>query len=302
MIELEKTELFRKSQIEVFFRIVTFFAIIYILFSIVSQWREISEWRPDKVTTFILFILVGIYGVCLFLLAEMWHRLILIVSDKSLPRSLTYPSYTETQVAKYLPGNVFHLIGRHAFLSSRGLKHRQLVRAVALEVGFLIGGAGIIAAAGLFLRYTSIAGYPILVPTIFSMIGLVVVATFFLTKPTEKIEHLFRRGVTILALTTVFFLCQGLIFYTICLLISPSAEIISVPSAALSWMAGYIVPGAPGGLGVRELVLLTLGNSGLGKSELLIAVALFRVIAILGDLVCFVLGRVFVRWLHSGQL
>lgn len=291
MIKLEKAELVRKHFLKIFFRVVTFLAIIYIFFAIVSQWRGISEWRPDKVTTLILFILAGIYGSCLFLLAEMWHRLILIVSNKSLPRSLTYSSYTETQVAKYLPGNVFHLIGRHAFLSSHGLKHRQLARAVVLEIGFLLGGAGIIAAAGLFLSNTSITEHSISILAILTMVGFAVVAIFFLNTPTGKIAKLFGNGIIVLALTTVFFLCQGLIFFSICLLISPSAEIIAVPSAALSWMAGYIVPGAPGGLGIREFVLLALGSSGLNNAELLIAVALFRAIAILGDLVCFALGR-----------
>ena len=112
MIELGINGTLNRGLLKFIFRVATFLTLIYTFLAIVGQWQEIPEWRPDLFTVSILVVLVGLYGASLFFLAEMWHRLIQAVSGKPLSRSLTLPSYTETQIAKYLPGNVFHLIGR----------------------------------------------------------------------------------------------------------------------------------------------------------------------------------------------
>lgn len=277
------------------FRVATLLALIYIFLAIAKQWEEISEWRPDLLTVFVLVVLIAIYGASLFLLAEMWHRLIQVVSGKSLSRNLTLPSYTETQIAKYLPGNVFHLIGRHTFLSSHGFEHRQLARAFVLEVVCLIFGAGIVAATGFLLVGDGIGGNPLMILGMLGLLLLTLISVFAFTKLTSSKIAPFEIDIITVALSVVFFTCQGLIFYTICSLISSSADFFAVPSTALSWIAGYVVPGAPGGLGIRELVQLTLGNLGLSAPEVLIAITLFRGVTILGDVVCFITGRIILR-------
>ena len=55
----------------------------------------------------------------------------------------------------------------------------------------------------------------------------------------------------------------------------------------LAWLAGYIIPGAPGGIGVRESALVLLLAGGAGDSNAL-ALALglgMRCVNILGDLI-----------------
>lgn len=277
------------------FRVATFLALIYIFLAIVEQWQEISEWRPDLFTVSTLVVLVGLYGASLFFLAEMWHRLTQAVSGKPLSRSLTLSSYSETQIAKYLPGNVFHLIGRHTFLSSNGLEHPLLARAFMLEVGFLICGAGIVASVGLLFSEGTIIGYSMTVLGVFGLAILALIAVFVFTILTRSAVPRYGIGLIEIALSSTFFLCQGLIFFTICRLISPTAEFFAVPSTALSWIAGYVVPGAPGGLGIREFVQLTLNNLGLRAPEALIAITLFRGVTILGDVMCFIIGRIFLK-------
>ena len=60
----------------------------------------------------------------------------------------------------------------------------------------------------------------------------------------------------------------------------------------IAWIAGFVVPGAPGGLGPREAALVTLSAPSLGEPNALLAVALFRCVTLSGDVVCFLLGRV----------
>ena len=53
----------------------------------------------------------------------------------------------------------------------------------------------------------------------------------------------------------------------------------------LAWLAGFIVPVAPGGLGVREAALLALAGGGVPAAGLMAATLALRVSSIAGDLV-----------------
>ena len=63
-----------------------------------------------------------------------------------------------------------------------------------------------------------------------------------------------------------------------------------VGMAALAWMAGFVTPGAPAGLGVREAVLLALLERLLTPQQALLVVVLWRVVTTLGDVVFFGIG------------
>jgi uncharacterized membrane protein YbhN (UPF0104 family) len=60
-----------------------------------------------------------------------------------------------------------------------------------------------------------------------------------------------------------------------------------VGAFVLAWLLGLITPGAPAGMGVRELVLLGLLSPFLPQSTILLATVLGRVVTIGGDLLFF---------------
>lgn len=59
---------------------------------------------------------------------------------------------------------------------------------------------------------------------------------------------------------------------------------------AIAWLAGYLVPGAPGGLGVREAMMVLLLSPVLGAGTAVGLSVTLRVTTTLGDAVAFVLG------------
>jgi glycosyltransferase 2 family protein len=65
-------------------------------------------------------------------------------------------------------------------------------------------------------------------------------------------------------------------------------------SYILAWLVGLVTPGAPAGMGVRELVLLFLLSDQLSETVLLLAVILGRMVTVTGDLFFFIL-IVFIR-------
>jgi uncharacterized membrane protein YbhN (UPF0104 family) len=52
----------------------------------------------------------------------------------------------------------------------------------------------------------------------------------------------------------------------------------------LAWLAGFVVPVAPGGIGIREAALLALAGTGLPAAGLMAATLALRASSIAGDL------------------
>jgi uncharacterized membrane protein YbhN (UPF0104 family) len=106
----------------------------------------------------------------------------------------------------------------------------------------------------------------------------------------------------------VYFLIYGTVPWLVLLLrtgevgLCPFGYVISVFAA--SWLVGFITPGAPGGIGVRETALI-LGLTPAAGEPLSVAVALLaRIMSLIGDLLFFSLACVVrVNQLeHSGPM
>ena len=62
---------------------------------------------------------------------------------------------------------------------------------------------------------------------------------------------------------------------------------------SVSWVLGYIVPGASGGIGVRESILIILLSSYFMKADVLVFTVLSRVITLLGEILSFAYARLY---------
>jgi hypothetical protein len=81
-----------------------------------------------------------LYGLSGFLLSAAWRQ-ILAVERPPGPAARYHAVYGRTQIAKYLPGNVFHFVGRQVL--GRELAHSQAALALAslLEAMLLVAVA-----------------------------------------------------------------------------------------------------------------------------------------------------------------
>src|ERR1700722_16592861 len=64
--------------------------------------------------------------------------------ERPIPWEAAWPIYGKTQIAKYIPGNIFHFAGRHVLSAREGVPHSLLVAAAALEVLMLLLAATLI--------------------------------------------------------------------------------------------------------------------------------------------------------------
>jgi glycosyltransferase 2 family protein len=182
--------------------------------------------------------------------------------------------FFQAQLGKYIPGSIWQYAGRAAVARSHGLPVRAVALSLPIEFvsaavaagatgAFLLGwwGAAVVAAAAIVLL---VLGRPARVRA--------------LTVPTTLRATLLYVPVWLL-LGVSFWLCaRGLVSV-------PVEDLAFYMGAfAIGWLAGLLAVYAPGGLGVREAVLVALLSGRIGAADALVAAAASRLILILADL------------------
>ena len=290
---------------------------IFALFFVVRRllkidWSGIVTGR--NLLRFVLYVLV--YTLIVLVSFFPWRILVGIFTGKgqSLAKHDTVFCYvfTKANILKYVPGNVFQYVGRNEAASILGLDHANVAMATVSEV-VLMAAASALCSLLLIGPYTvqylkEHIGNILLLGM--AALGLIVLAGFILYKwKREKLLEYVRdykaillKKETAVRLLGVFliyfsiFLCIGLLFIAVMNLCGEvdlplSGYGMVIGGFILSWLAGYITPGAPGGIGVREMIMtVVFSGSTLVSSEMIVtASALYRVINILGDIAAFVI-------------
>jgi glycosyltransferase 2 family protein len=206
--------------------------------------------------------------------------------------------YALSQAMKYLPGNVMHFAGRHAMGRRLGAPHRLLILAAAAEVLLLlVAGAAISLLAGPGIADAIAASTGLPMPGF----GLLVPAGLALAVAIARVGRWLAgrmrahgltwdrlRGPLLIAggLYVSFFFGCGLVgawLLAFALGVALPLVLLVTGALALAWTVGFLTPGAPAGLGVREIVLATILSPFLGATGALALAALYRITTVAGD-------------------
>jgi len=68
----------------------------------------------------------------------------------------------------------------------------------------------------------------------------------------------------------------------------------------LAWLAGFLAPGAPSGLGIREAVMMMFLTGLVYDDILLAALIIHRVVTMVGDVFAYFIGLIFVKFTKKG--
>lgn len=235
------------------------------------------------------------YAAAVVLLSLQWS---LLVAGRI--RSAVVASYMVAQFGKYIPGNVFQFVGRHALGRELGIAHAVLARAALYEIAFLVSAAGVV--AGLFVDVVP-QGLEWLRPLLAAggaaglaaMLALPRLGSHPLLLPMPP--HLWAR---LVVGYLAFFAAFGLL-YVGCLALFGVAAGFGAPTgaAALGWILGFVVPGAPAGAGLREATMALVPTGTPAQAAAVLgAIVAFRVVTMGGDFIAFLSGL----WLrHHGR-
>jgi hypothetical protein len=240
-----------------------------------------------------------------------WHNLLAGTGTVAMSRWQALTIWGRSQVLKYLPSNTLHYVGRHGAAYRAGASHGALVWSLVAETALVSMAAALVAA--LFARsliaqrlspvIDPSVPLPLLVVTAF---GLAILA---LARPIRRricgesaaagSDLLAKSIATAFALYLFFFLANGLLLDTLVSTLPLTANISPWQLAGIfsfAWLAGFVVPGSPGGIGIREFVLTAgLEGAGLGPWALPIALA-YRVVTLVGDLSIALISH---AWSHA---
>lgn len=275
-------------------------------------------WHTDSATlrslTLVIMGCALIYALSGFLLATGWRGLILRLYQGRFSWHSGIAVYARSQIAKYMPGNLFHIVGRHAYGLKLGLGHQPQVVAAFLEVMLTILAAATLVVLGWSLHTLENADshHPVLLIAL-AAIGLLLSAwmakTWLPRIPYLRMSKEGGKGTIIpwrgfwqaYSLYLIFFLVSAAILWILVTVISGSpwsanpgnAWLTFIPITALAWLLGFITPGASAGIGVREAVLIMLLTSLVGDRDATLAAVGFRLVTVIGDLGFFLCSFLF---------
>jgi hypothetical protein len=206
-----------------------------------------------------------------------------------------------SQAAKYLPGNVAQYLGRAVLGRADGLRWPALLASFALEaISYTVAGVslglGLTALVGTGAPSTSWpggAGFVLFLTCLLAAVAAALMprggTTGWLARrlgATELRPPGGRVSALCLALSWAAFLLSGLALTVV------AHEVFGLPWAAFwrltlwsstAWLAGFLTPGAPAGLGVREALLARGLHPLCGSSEAITLALALRVAATVAD-------------------
>jgi glycosyltransferase 2 family protein len=227
--------------------------------------------------------------------------------------SRAYIVMGRSQVAKYFPGNVLQYVGRVALAKSYDIPSDATIMSVGVETIVMACTALLLSTPLLWpdgnlhraMMHLS-SGNQLTIPGI--VLPLLVFAALLLVIFSRRARNWLKMRLSYFhlrlllpaaGLYVLWFLVYGPIIVLIVKVFwsaDPSLSWYEYSFGfSLAWLAGFIVPGAPGGIGIREAVFIGLFGPTLGEGVAAGTAVLLRVMTTLSDLITFgvawLLGR-----------
>lgn len=253
------------------------------------HYQEISQYLGTiSITRLVLCFLLLLAGK---LAISDISRLSLKKINYSMPYTEALTITTVTQLGKYLPGGIWHFAGKFGVYRVKGISTKNTAQAMVMENLWLLSSAGVVGVVALlasskeiacqYLKYLcapAIANAVAFVIPVLWITGLLVFEYLFIDK--QKVN----LGNFVLALAEMVFIWVvfGLSFW---LVFPPNGGyFLQVMGAfSLSWLAGYVAFFAPGGIGIREMLLAVLLGAFFKSTEVTIYAAIHRLLWVLAE-------------------
>jgi MFS family permease len=223
-----------------------------------------------------------LYAIANILLALAWRHLLLQYHVKTT-RLWSIKTYGISQLAKYIPGNVFQFAGRQGIGMSAGISGGVLAKSSLFELGLIAIAASLYGwlVLPIFRENISTAYSAVLFILSFLAIGCLFRFFFGLHIAVCFCQHV------------VFLLISGIVFAILLAIILNSSEypaqiwLMIIGSYIIALLAGLIMPGSPAGVGVREWMLFFLLKNYISEIDLILVIFLGRGITVIGDSLFF---------------
>jgi uncharacterized membrane protein YbhN (UPF0104 family) len=245
-------------------------------------------WQADSINHVSVssWMVIGMLSICyaganIFLVIA-WKNILEHYNLRVASR-WAFQAYGISQLAKYVPGNIFHIAGRQAIAMAAGLPGKLVLKSNLLELIMISCGGTLIGWIVLSLLFPNLSLIMALTLLVCSYIGAILIARLYFSLSLSKA----------IIYQLLFLLSSAFIFTTILTLLV-HGRVLDIPVICttigvytIAWLAGLVMPGAPAGIGIRELVVVYFLSEYIPNAELLLAVLLGRIVTVIGDILFF---------------
>jgi len=278
------------------------------------QWERIKTlFKFSEKWPGILLAIIIYTALRSLMLSQVWKNLISGFGWKISFRQ-SFIILGRSQIAKYIPGNVFHYLGRHLLSKNISIPNGIIINSIFSETILLV-----ISSTFIFFISAIIYGYRnfifeginnLIIPVTITVgiIILLFLIAFLIIKFIPGIKEVLLRHNMIVNLKSlsmkklwinilsgiilcmIFFFLTGLIMWYLYEYFWGESQVLFlffIGTNAVAWVAGFITPGASGGIGVREVVIIALLSPYTGQPEALVLSIILRLVTMCGDLLSF---------------
>lgn len=311
---------FFKKYYKVIGTIVTVIALVFVVKKIVTMDVDWSMFASGRIIALIGGCVLVQTAVILFM-SMPWVRFVRILSGTNIPMKDALPVYTKSNLMKYVPGNIFQYVGRNQLAADLKISHVDVACATVLDIvcSMVTPLLLIVVLMGKnmleLIRTYSTNFLLVLGAGIAVLVLLLLLLRWKFREPLqryfEKYRKLLNRKILIRVLG-VFLLYVAQYIISTAMYAVPAVFLFDVPAEKLglflgtylfSWIIGFITPGAPGGIGIREAVMMLMCGSFLDTDTIMLYAVTMRLISTFGDIVAFLVGllldRIWKRQRHS---
>ena len=289
--------------------------LFFLLKALKDNWLGVSAIRISATGWLIL-----VAATFITLLAHIWAGWIWTWVLRELNQTVSSPEfiqvYLKTNIAKYLPGNIWHYYGRIMAAKNANIPTNIATLSVLLEPLLMLAAALIIIVLfGSELVVNNLKFNLVILQFLSLIIVLSILHPRFLNPAIKLLDRwknkksngenqlinsfIIKRYPVKPLLGELVFLGLRAAGFILTMLALTSLTWAQIPFLvgvfSCAWVLGLVVPGAPGGLGVFETTAMLLLQYHFPAALVISAIALYRLISILAETVGAALASLFER-------
>ncbi len=284
-------------------------SVISICFIIYAVWKMGLDYSfvNNKLIFFCIMVAcVGLKLASLWFSSTAWATWLKFFSKTPFEMKRARQVFIKANIGRYIPGNVMHFVQRNLFATNMGISQVQLAISTIFEVASYVVSALLLSLITarksiwtVVKSYFEDRLYIILVIMICLVVAALVSLLAFRRKISDVLAGYDRKSflVTLLSVMLIQLITLTLLGIAMVLLVSYATGEFNwgitgtvISTYIVAWVLGFVVPGASGGMGIREMALLLLLGPVLGESLVLSLALVHRLITVIGDFLGYLIA------------
>ncbi|MGI6153287.1 MAG: hypothetical protein ACOYJB_05545 [Christensenellaceae bacterium] len=260
------------------------------------------DWSELLQPTILVSIIIGgiISSASVALLSYPWKSILEMLSGTKLPFKQVFVIYCRANLSKYVPGNFMHYAMRNILGKEYEISQSHMAVSSIMEIIILIL-AGLVLIVALTWNGLTIAMRAAISDGMIKAEWLYIIIAVLIAAIIMVLLYIKRKGYfssfsikkTLLSFAyyAAALFINSVIFFLVAMAINAQAALeypfLICGYYLAAWLIGFVTPGAPGGLGIREYIMLLLLVSFFTSSDLALIVVVSRIANVIGDILAF---------------